>query len=585
MKVLTRTLALLMLVAAFSVGPAMAGVAPGDFGDSVVNLPGYQGKVVVRDGVYAFGFVPYEGTTLEVYQTVGQMPQPLAFIPIAAQPEQLAVAGDYVYILHGQNGGSYPSLSVVYVGNPATPEIVYHESLDIGETNFQCYNGIAVAEGFLWLAIDAVPYVYDVSRPWDPVYRGQGTGFHEVQGNATDRMIIKDGFVYIASRQYISPGVTNPSLVSYRVDPADNAMNETRYVPVAESSFNYRDEELLTVISGDRPELYASVSAALSPRDGSGILRLRCNADGTVSLVAALRATDDLTYQCSTLGAEGNYLYAQAHDVMAIDISNPQAMSLVGACDDLDGFMTVYADYIAGGSKATLRINDQPQALTTGIRASNGPHPTQPGRYVWTFQWYTDTWTDPGLDMVIVTAADNSCWAPVPVFLHGHDFPLDVSCEFDLANGRFHHVFKYTVPECYLGCWFNWYGLSSRTNLFCSVQGSFKIKQCVQGLPQSGDDLASPGPILAAPAPNPFNPQTTLRFYIPAGVRMADLYVHDVSGRVVRRLKAEAGIEGWQEAVWTGVDDSGRRVPSGVYFANLVTDLGAGEVQKLMLIK
>jgi hypothetical protein len=83
--------------------------------------------------------------------------------------------------------------------------------------------------------------------------------------------------------------------------------------------------------------------------------------------------------------------------------------------------------------------------------------------------------------------------------------------------------------------------------------------------------------------PNPFNPAALLRFSLsaPGAVHLA---VHDVAGRRVAVLADGHRGAGSYEAVWNGLDDSGRKVPSGVYFARL----HAGEytaTRKMVLLK
>jgi hypothetical protein len=84
-------------------------------------------------------------------------------------------------------------------------------------------------------------------------------------------------------------------------------------------------------------------------------------------------------------------------------------------------------------------------------------------------------------------------------------------------------------------------------------------------------DCAHPRPgrtVLGANIPNPFNPTTRIPFDLssPGQIR---LRVFDVAGRHVRTLVDALRDSGRYSEVWTGVDDAGRRVPSGVYFYRL----------------
>jgi len=93
-----------------------------------------------------------------------------------------------------------------------------------------------------------------------------------------------------------------------------------------------------------------------------------------------------------------------------------------------------------------------------------------------------------------------------------------------------------------------------------------------------------PGPRLAAPSPNPFNPRTRLRYELPTGVTRASLVIYDARGRRVRRLKEGDGWAPQGSVVWDGRDDAGREIASGTYLAVLRTERGQS-TRKLALIR
>jgi hypothetical protein len=83
--------------------------------------------------------------------------------------------------------------------------------------------------------------------------------------------------------------------------------------------------------------------------------------------------------------------------------------------------------------------------------------------------------------------------------------------------------------------------------------------------------------------PNPFNPATTITFTL-ARAGGAKLDIFDILGRLVAcpingRLSA-----GEHAVTWTGVDNDGRDLPSGVYFYRLACDEGT-ITRKMMLVK
>jgi hypothetical protein len=89
---------------------------------------------------------------------------------------------------------------------------------------------------------------------------------------------------------------------------------------------------------------------------------------------------------------------------------------------------------------------------------------------------------------------------------------------------------------------------------------------------------------LYAGYPNPFNPQTTLSYDLPAATKV-NLHVYDLAGRLIRTLKqATVEPQGRHQVAWYGRDDSGRRVASGVYFCRLQAR-SFTQVKRLMMVK
>jgi hypothetical protein len=74
------------------------------------------------------------------------------------------------------------------------------------------------------------------------------------------------------------------------------------------------------------------------------------------------------------------------------------------------------------------------------------------------------------------------------------------------------------------------------------------------------------------PYPNPFNPQTTLRLFVPADSQneRVDVAVFDLRGRRLRQLQGGLLSVGWHDITWDGRDDSGRAQASGVYVMRAV---------------
>jgi len=77
------------------------------------------------------------------------------------------------------------------------------------------------------------------------------------------------------------------------------------------------------------------------------------------------------------------------------------------------------------------------------------------------------------------------------------------------------------------------------------------------------------GTVLHPNYPNPFNPQTTIRYELDRPNAVV-LRIYDVTGQLIRVLRNAVWEEtGNHEVIWRGQDDHGRPVASGTYFARL----------------
>jgi len=85
--------------------------------------------------------------------------------------------------------------------------------------------------------------------------------------------------------------------------------------------------------------------------------------------------------------------------------------------------------------------------------------------------------------------------------------------------------------------------------------------------------------------PNPFNPNTVIRFSLPVGSpAITTLKIYSILGKEVRALVNERKGAGSYEVIWDGRDDCGEEVASGIYFYRLTV----GEItesRKMLLLK
>jgi hypothetical protein len=83
--------------------------------------------------------------------------------------------------------------------------------------------------------------------------------------------------------------------------------------------------------------------------------------------------------------------------------------------------------------------------------------------------------------------------------------------------------------------------------------------------------------------PNPFNPETTIKFSLNTTERTL-IEVYNIKGEKVKTLVDENLSAGQHSIIWNGTDDAGKSVSSGVYFYKIyATDYTS--VKKMILLK
>ncbi len=103
------------------------------------------------------------------------------------------------------------------------------------------------------------------------------------------------------------------------------------------------------------------------------------------------------------------------------------------------------------------------------------------------------------------------------------------------------------------------------------------------------EDEILPVPVafkLYANYPNPFNPETTIRYSLPAdrSSYRVIIKIYDVLGQLVVTLRDEQQRPGLYQLIWDGRNSAGQAVPSGVYFLSL--EAGSFKAtQKMLLVR
>ncbi len=81
--------------------------------------------------------------------------------------------------------------------------------------------------------------------------------------------------------------------------------------------------------------------------------------------------------------------------------------------------------------------------------------------------------------------------------------------------------------------------------------------------------------------PNPFNPATVIRYYLPRRCRVS-LVIYDLNGAEIRRLVCMEQEAGPQQATWNGINERGEPVSTGLYFYRITA--GKESVSRKMLL-
>ncbi len=84
-------------------------------------------------------------------------------------------------------------------------------------------------------------------------------------------------------------------------------------------------------------------------------------------------------------------------------------------------------------------------------------------------------------------------------------------------------------------------------------------------------------------APNPFNPETEIRYSLPM-MGLVTLEIYDLRGRIIRHLIHEEHPAGEYSVTWDGRDGIGRKQASGTYLARLQVG-SIQRVQRMTLLK
>jgi len=85
--------------------------------------------------------------------------------------------------------------------------------------------------------------------------------------------------------------------------------------------------------------------------------------------------------------------------------------------------------------------------------------------------------------------------------------------------------------------------------------------------------------------PNPFNPETTIRFTA-EDAENAEIIIYNIKGQKIKTFHVIlSGVEGQSSIIWDGTDENNKPVSSGIYFYRLMVDDKILDTKKCLFLK
>ena len=83
--------------------------------------------------------------------------------------------------------------------------------------------------------------------------------------------------------------------------------------------------------------------------------------------------------------------------------------------------------------------------------------------------------------------------------------------------------------------------------------------------------------------PNPFNPETSIRYQVPK-IALVKIEVFNLLGQRIKTLVNEEKSPGTYQVIWSGLDDQGKSVVSGIYLYRMQTQ-SFNQMKRMILLR
>ena len=232
---------------------------------------------------------------------------------------------------------------------------------------------------------------------------------------------------------------------------------------------------------------------------------------------------------------------------------------------------------------------------TTGNTAGSWPSPGAANSYGMAFDgqylWHTDAdlrmiykldYNDPTniIDSFAVS------WTPLDLgwyrdHLWGIDYDSSLVYELDPTNMNIINSWSTGRPSSSgiaLGGGYLWFSTNNSFGWVYKVEGIIGVEEDTTPIARSGFEILRV-------YPNPSRDRVNIQYGIVHGAKSIDIRIYDISGRLIKKFSQLTNNQSpVNQIMWQGIDNSGKKVPSGVYFLKFE----AGDykaTKKLLLIR
>ena len=155
------------------------------------------------------------------------------------------------------------------------------------------------------------------------------------------------------------------------------------------------------------------------------------------------------------------------------------------------------------------------------------------------------------------------------------------------GNSNEEHVYRFTDLFAVNGVRYSYRLVDVDANGHRGYNEPVEATPNVQGTDLNTNDVVVEQFKLHENFPNPFNPETTIRFDVPAnrveGLQSLELNVFNSAGQKVKSLYSGQISAGQYELTWDGKNDLGVAQPSGVYFLNFRSPYYSRTIRMLLM--